>query len=229
MTSIDDSQEMTPAIPSGTVAILRDAVEGGIEVLMLRRSAHDRDTFSGMWVFPGGKVDPVDEIVGGEEWETARVAAVRETQEEAGIELPLESLVALDRWEPEVRGGPQRRFSAWVFLAPANEGTVTIDGREIHEHDWVRPGEAIARHAAGEMGIVPPTWVTLTKLAQLDSVTGALSWATSRDREDYRSRFVTIDEEQVLVWHGDELHDGVAGDLHRLWMTPGAWRYERTI
>ena len=228
MTSPETQEEITPAIPSGTVAIVRDHADGGIEVLMLRRSAHEQDTFSGMWVFPGGKVDEADKTPNEEEWETARVAAVRETHEEAGITLPVTSLIALDRWEPEVRGGPRKRFSAWIFLAPANEGAVTSDGREIHEHDWVQPSEALARHAAGEMGLVPPTWVTLTKLAAHNSVQEALSWAEAREREDYRSRFVTIENEQVLVWHGDELHDGPKSGLHRLWMTPGAWRYERT-
>jgi len=229
---VDDQtfEEITPAIPSGTVAVLRDRAGGGFEVLMLRRSAHEHDTFSGMWVFPGGKVEDEDRLENdAQEWEVARVAALRETFEEAGIALPLSSLVPVDRWEPEPRSGPRRRFSAWIFVAPANEGAVTVDGHEIREHDWVTPSEALARHAADEMGIVPPTWVTLLKLSSFSSVSEVLAWAETRTPEDYRSRITTLDDQQVIFWHGDELYDGLPGGRHRLFMEPGAWSYERNV
>jgi 8-oxo-dGTP pyrophosphatase MutT (NUDIX family) len=216
------------AIPSGTVAMLRDSADRALEVLMVRRAADARDTFSGLWVFPGGVVDDDDGAFGASELESARMAAVRETLEEAGIVLDPASLLVLDRWEPEPRPGPRRRYSAWVFLAPATEEGVSIDGSEIHDHDWVAPAKAIELHAAGEMGIAAPTWVTLHKLAAHSSVADALCWAANRASDDYRSRLVTIDDELVLLWHGDELRDGAAGARHRLWMTPGDWRYERS-
>ena len=222
-----DAGEGPPqAIPSGTVAVLRDGIEG-LEVLMLKRAASERDVFSGLWVFPGGKVEEVDQRGGGEQ-EVARRAAQRETLEEAGLDLALESLRVLDRWEPEARPGTQRRFSAWIFLAPADEAAVSIDGEEIHEHEWVRPSEAIRRHAAEEMGISPPTWVTLHKLSPHSTVADALNWAASRTQDNHLSRILEVDGETLLVWAGDELHDGTAGGRHRLWMVPGAWRYERS-
>src|SRR2546422_676465 len=58
---------MTEPIPAATVVLTRDAVEG-IEVLMLRRNS--RGAFGGMWVFPGGQVDPDD--AAGEGVSTAR-------------------------------------------------------------------------------------------------------------------------------------------------------------
>ena len=225
MSGAAQDEEMVPAIPSGTVAILRDGPEG-LEVLMLRRAAHERDVFSGLWVFPGGKVEAEDQQSGGER-EVARRAARRETQEEAGLELPLESLVVLDRWEPEARPGMQRRFSAWIFLAPASEAAGSIDGQEIHEHDWVRPAEAIRRHAAAEMGISPPTWVTLHKLADHASAAAALSWAADRQPDNFLSRILEVEGGPLIVWRGDELNEGPPGGRHRLWMQPGAWRYER--
>jgi 8-oxo-dGTP pyrophosphatase MutT (NUDIX family) len=221
------NEEGTIAIPSGTVAVIRDGQGGGIEVLMLRRSSHERDTFSGMWVFPGGKVDDADRRESAEEQEAARIAAVRETLEEADLHLSLDSLHAIDRWEPEREDGQPRRFSAWIFLAPAGEGAVTVDGIEIHEHDWVSPADALARHAADEMGIVPPTWVTLHKLLEHESVDEAMAWVRARQPEDYRTRMITLEETLVLLWHGDELLDGAEGDRHRLFMIEGAWRYER--
>ncbi|MEY2404778.1 MAG: hypothetical protein QOD38_2329, partial [Acidimicrobiaceae bacterium] len=69
-----------PPIPAATVVLVRDGA-GGLETLMLRRNAHG--AFGGMWVFPGGRVDPDD----GEDEIGARRAAVRETMEEASLVL----------------------------------------------------------------------------------------------------------------------------------------------
>ena len=50
-----------PIKPAATVLLIRDAVAGGIEVFMLRRT-FSAAFASGMFVFPGGKVDDVDGI-----------------------------------------------------------------------------------------------------------------------------------------------------------------------
>jgi 8-oxo-dGTP pyrophosphatase MutT (NUDIX family) len=225
-TSATDEIEI-PAIPSGTVAVIRDA-RVGLEVLMVRRAASARDTFSEMWVFPGGVVEVADDVDDHSELAMARRAAVRETEEEAGLELAADSLVALDRWEPEPRPDATRRFSAWVFVAPAPEGVVSIDGAEIQDHRWLSPAEALERHRHGEMGLVPPTWMTLTKLAEHESVASTLVWAGERRSESYLSRLSTLDDRMVLLWDGDELRGGPTSGRHRLWMSPGPWRYERT-
>ena len=47
----------TPAIPAATVVLLRD-VAGQPEVLMLHKAS--QIAFGGMWVFPGGRIDPQD-------------------------------------------------------------------------------------------------------------------------------------------------------------------------
>lgn len=50
-----------PVKPAATVLLVRDADGGGIEVFMLRR-AFGAAFASGMFVFPGGKVDDVDGV-----------------------------------------------------------------------------------------------------------------------------------------------------------------------
>lgn len=50
-----------PVKPAATVLLVRDADRGGIEVFMLRRTFNAAFA-SGMFVFPGGKVDDVDGI-----------------------------------------------------------------------------------------------------------------------------------------------------------------------
>lgn len=55
----DASLIPAPPRPAATVVLLRDAAEGGLEALLLRR--HGRSGFAAdAWVFPGGVVDAAD-------------------------------------------------------------------------------------------------------------------------------------------------------------------------
>ena len=75
------SGDDVPVRPAATVMLLRDTTDGP-EVFMLRRTT--RAVFaSGMYVYPGGKVDTAD----GEGHEGYLVAAIRECYEEAGVLL----------------------------------------------------------------------------------------------------------------------------------------------
>ena len=78
----EDDSGVAPPIPAATVVLLRDG-DAGIEVLMLKKNS--KITFGGMWVFPGGKIDAEDYPVAGDVDAAARIAAARETQEEAGL------------------------------------------------------------------------------------------------------------------------------------------------
>jgi 8-oxo-dGTP pyrophosphatase MutT (NUDIX family) len=70
-----------PVKPAATVMLLRDTADG-IEVFMLRRTTA-ASFASGMYVFPGGKVDTAD----GDGDEAFVIAAIRECYEEAGVLL----------------------------------------------------------------------------------------------------------------------------------------------
>ena len=73
-----------PIRPAATVMLLRDTA-GGLEVFMLRRT--NAAVFAGgMYVFPGGKVDPSD----GDGDEGFVVAAIRECYEECGVLLAVD-------------------------------------------------------------------------------------------------------------------------------------------
>lgn len=78
-----------PALPAATILVVRDSL-AGIEVLMVRR--HGNSSFAaGALVFPGGKVDESDHALAARCPPAAllpyRVAAIRETWEEAGVLL----------------------------------------------------------------------------------------------------------------------------------------------
>ncbi len=67
-----------PTIPAATVVLVRD--DDGLEVLMLHRVS--QVAFGGMWVFPGGRVDPEDHHADDADDEApARRAAARESVE----------------------------------------------------------------------------------------------------------------------------------------------------
>lgn len=215
--------ELPPAIPAATVVLVRDGREG-LETLMLRRNS--RGAFGGMWVFPGGRVDPDD----GEDEDGARRAAVRETAEEASLVVDPSVLVPFAHWTPPPIA--PKRFATWFFLAPAPTGVVAVDGSEIHDHRWVTPTNAMALRDAGEIELAPPTFVTLHRLSQSDDVAAALTDAARGPVEFFTTRVVKASTgELVAVWHGDAAYGGddldAEGARHRLAMIDGAWAYRR--
>lgn len=220
----ESSADEIPLVAAATVLLLRDA-EAGLEVLTLRRNS--KIAFGGMWVFPGGRVD-ADELDLADELGSARRAAARETTEEAGLVVPEEQMVAWSHWQPPSSSamnqkGPLRRFSTWFFAAHAPEGAVVIDDGEITEHAWTTPQAALARHAAGEIEIVPPTWITLTELAAHGEAAAALDWAGSRSARLFHTRPIAK-KPMTLAWEGDEAYDGTEhGGRNRLEMHADGW------
>jgi 8-oxo-dGTP pyrophosphatase MutT (NUDIX family) len=227
-------------IPSATVVPLRDRAPDGdgqrLEVLMVRRS--ETIAYGGMWAFPGGRVDPgdldPDRASGdGSVLAAARRAAVREAAEEIGLAFPPDSLVPLSHWTGGSTSGRRRLFAAWYFLAPAPDGAVVLDGRELLDHRWISPGAALAARERGEIEVVAPTWMTLRTLATAGSVADALALAAGREPVVYVSRMTVLDDDRrIVLWDGDagyETHDpGVPGARHRLTMDAAGWRFERT-
>jgi len=223
-----------PAIPAATVVLLRDG-QRGLETLMLRRNANLAFA-GGMWVWPGGRLDP-DDYPGGEPdddpavlQDSARRAAVREAREEADLAVDPDSLVWFSHWTPPPIS--PKRFATWFFAAPAPAGAVHIDGGEIHGHAWMTPAEAMARRNALEIALSPPTWITLEHLAVFDSTDQALGALAARSPEWFATRFATLEGGAVALYDGDAGYEDEdpdrPGARHRLWMVGDTWRYERS-
>ncbi len=221
--------EMAEAVPAATVVLLRDAPEAGLETLMVRRSSK-LEFAGGMWVFPGGRIDPGDIPPDGDVIEAARRAAVREAHEEADLVVDADALVPFAHWVPPPVTA--KRFATWFFMGPAPEGAVTVDMGEIHDHRWIQPAEAIARRDAEEIELAPPTWVTLHRLAGYPDVAAAVADARARDPEFFETHIARVEGGVAALWEGDAGYDSGDGDVpgrrHRLWMLPTGWRYERT-
>lgn len=224
-----EQEEVPEAVEAATVVLVRDGA-GGIEALLLRRNS--RLGFAGgAWVFPGGRVDEGDRHPGEDVVDAARRAAVREAAEEAGLVVDASALVPFSHWTPPMV--KIKRFSTWFFLAEAPANKVEIDGGEIVEHLWVTPTEAFGRHAAGEVELLPPTWVTLELVSRHDTVADLLAHAVDRPIDVHVTKFVTDEDgHTVSLWAGDAGYESadpsIPGPRNRLHMTDGAWRYERT-
>jgi 8-oxo-dGTP pyrophosphatase MutT (NUDIX family) len=224
------------AQPAATVVLLRDTVDG-LEVLLLQRDS-ELAFANGMWVFPGGRVDPDDFPPGvspedpGALLDAAMNAAVREAGEEAGLAVDRDGLVQFAHWTTPP--GQRRRFSTWFFLASAPSGSIVIDDGEIRDHHWARPPDALASHGSGTIALMPPTWVTLHWLAPMGGVEEALGRAREREPDILVPRPERIEGGIASLWEGDAGYvDGDVdrpGPRHRLVMPRvGPWRLERDL
>ena len=129
MASNQPEQQLTAPLPASTVVLVRPGPCGQAEVFMNRRP-QEMDTYAGIFVFPGGRVEPNDwtesmiKLTRGLAAEEARivlesrmeaeiclghwVAAVREVFEEAGIHF------FVDAARPDADGGKiARRLAPW--------------------------------------------------------------------------------------------------------------------
>jgi 8-oxo-dGTP pyrophosphatase MutT (NUDIX family) len=187
-----------PAVPrpAATVILLRRGgkhVERGLQVLLVRRNPEAR-FMPGVWVFPGGAVDPSD----GDGEAAHRAAAVRELAEEAGIELPADELVAYSRWiTPKV---VPIRFDTRFYLAlspphspPRPDGSETVDAA------WFEPQAALDAHHAGELPLVFPTIKHLESLTGFANAAEALETARRREVKPVEPEVIGEGDERRIV------------------------------
>lgn len=231
------SSEMGPeAVAAATVILVRESADHGAEaeILMLQRDS--RLSFAGgLWVFPGGRVDPEDydpaRPVGAEgALDIAeRNAAAREAAEEAGLVIDPADLVRFSHWTPPPQAN--KRFSTAFFVAAAPAGAVVIDDGEIRAHQWVTARNALAAHDRGEIELAPPTFITLTYLSTHDTAEQLLASMHLHVVEAFATQVAEVEGHVVALYHGDVGYgDGdpaADGPRHRLWLDPAGWRYER--
>jgi 8-oxo-dGTP pyrophosphatase MutT (NUDIX family) len=193
----------TPSEPraAASVVLLRRGgkhAERELEVLLLKRSEQAK-FMPGVWVFPGGAVDPAD----GAEEAGHRACALRELAEEAAIELGAEEeLVLFSRWiTPEVIS---TRYDAWFFLALAPAHTPPRpDGVETTDAAWFKPAAALEAHEKGEIALAFPTVAQLRSLAEFRTSEDALSAYRGRAVEPILPKVIGTREDHRVVLPGD--------------------------
>ena len=200
--------------------------EGRIEVLMLRRNRQLK-AFAGAWVFPGGRVDDTDAL-GEDEISRAKAAAIRETHEEAGLNISRASMETLSCWIPPVQ--EKRRFSTWFFVVRAPEAPVKIDHGEIHDFRWVCPKEFLAQIPSPDIMIMPPTYVSLYYLTQHSTIKSVMESLAQEEAEIFETRFKKTEAGFVTFWEGDASYDSedmtALGPRRRLVCGRQEWEYQ---
>jgi len=193
----------TPAEPrpAASVVLLRRGgkhQDRALEVLLLKR-AETAKFMPGVWVFPGGAVDPED----GANDAGFRACAVRELEEEAGIALAAEEeLVLFSRWiTPEV---VSRRFDAWFFLAlaPAHMRPKP-DGFETVDAGWFEPAQALKAQGAGELALAFPTVKQLESLLPFRTSDDAIEAHRGHPVEPILPKVIGTPEDNRVVLPGD--------------------------
>lgn len=107
-----ESDPLPDAIPAATLVVFRQTGKAAPELLMVER-AKAMVFAGGAMVFPGGRIDPADVLLaqtmeGDPEEVAARIAAVRETLEEAGLPIgltPMPDAEALARMRRSLHAG----------------------------------------------------------------------------------------------------------------------------
>ncbi|MBQ1072283.1 NUDIX domain-containing protein [Micromonospora sp. C31] len=124
--------------------------------------------------------------VSGDDWEADRVALEQrrggfaDLLARRGLTLRSDLLLPWSRWiTPEFE---PRRFDTYFFVAllPAGQRTRDVSGEADHTV-WVRPADALARAAAGELTMLPPTLVSLAQVAAGGDLAGVARAAATRD------------------------------------------------
>lgn len=204
-------------IPAATLIVMREREGGAPELLIVERSAAMRFA-GGALVFPGGRVDPGDHALaalhaGDADDLAARIAAIRETIEEAGLAigvsglpgnaraelyagtpvgevlaghaLDLDALVPFARWLPP--GDVSHKvFDTRFYLARLPEGAgdaATVDGNENVRLFWASARAVLDAADAGTARIIYPTRRNLERLAQYASFAEAVADARAHPIE----------------------------------------------
>lgn len=217
---------MSEPLPSGTVVVLRD--EPRFEFLLLQRRS--RPPRPGAWVFPGGKVEAGDRRPGDSDAVDARRAAVREAAEESGLALETDALCEIARWITPKIG--EKRFDTWFFAtAIPGDAEIRVDGEEIAHHRWLTPDDALAEHHARSLRLAPPTFITVSWLAEFGNAADALRELPERLPPPIHPHIHRVGDGACMLYPGDAGYENgeldAPGARHRLWAQGEPWRYER--
>jgi 8-oxo-dGTP pyrophosphatase MutT (NUDIX family) len=208
-----EAMSVPPTVPAATLVLFRDGPDGP-EHLFVQR-AQTMAFAGGAIVFPGGRVDPGDLELADRfahldrDDAAARIAAIRETVEEAGLlvgldgnvtqlrahlltgstlgdlidrhdlRLDLDALVPFARWSPKLH--QTRNFDTRFYLArvDADHAEASVDETENTHLFWARPADVLLRAAAGEVTVIFPTARNLERLALFAAFEDAVAHAAA--------------------------------------------------
>ncbi|GAA1511234.1 NUDIX hydrolase [Nocardioides humi] len=145
-----------------------------------------RETFEESGVLLAGtSADSVVADTTGDDWEADRLAleshelSMTDFLDRRGLVLRTDLLGIWSGWLTPVF--EPKRFRTWFFVARLPEGQITRDvSTESVEVTWIGAAEAADRADRGELGMLPPTYLTCLEVGTLGDVDAVM--AASRDR-----------------------------------------------
>jgi 8-oxo-dGTP pyrophosphatase MutT (NUDIX family) len=162
-----------------------------------------RETFEESGVLLAGTADSVVADTTGDGWEAERVAleardlSLTDFLDRRGLVLRSDLLGAWSGWLTPVF--EPRRYRTWFFVAALPEGQVTRDvSPESSSVAWLPALDAVAKAEAGEILLLPPTYLTLLDVGQHGSPGEVLAESRSRRVEMFTPEVVADGDEFVL-------------------------------
>jgi 8-oxo-dGTP pyrophosphatase MutT (NUDIX family) len=186
------------AIPAATLIVMREREDGPPLLLMVERP-RTMSFAAGAMVFPGGRIEPEDRLGTDSLEQAGRRAAIRETEEETGLEVPLESLIPFARWRPDfVR---HKRFDTFFFLAPCPPGPGELRPQpgECERAEWLSAEDVLEQIRRGEASAIFPTVRNLERLAQFASFADARDHALAHPVETITPWIEEVEGERWLT------------------------------
>jgi 8-oxo-dGTP pyrophosphatase MutT (NUDIX family) len=212
---------------AASVIIATETRDGRYEVCMVKRSINSR-LFPGQYVFPGGSLDPSDEVAGhfdtlsGDNSNALKACAIREVFEESGISLSDHSndgstdLIPMCTWitpielASTIKGGFENTF----FFAKVHRDVKASggpDGVETNEVVWISPGSDVYINTIMRLLPMPQLYI-MTELSNCPRVDQLEDYVRTLHRGIFRYPFqpfkIPINQQEfAYVLPGDQSHD----------------------
>ena len=118
--------------------------------------------------------------------------------DEEGLVLAADPMHYISHWiTPELA---PRRYDTRFFITAAPPGQVAShDDGETIATIWVRPAEALAREAAGDIELLPPTIANLRSIEAFGSTGEVMAWASGVTDVPTVLPIVLIEDGHVLI------------------------------
>ena len=212
---------------AASVIIATETSDGRYEVCMVKRSGNSR-LFPGQYVFPGGSLDPSDEVAGhfdtlsGEYSNALRACAIREVFEESGISLSdnlnegSQGLIPMCTWITPIelastaKGGFENTFF-FVKVHRDVKASARPDGVETSEVVWISPGSDVYKNTIMHLLPMPQLYI-MTELSNCPREDQLEEYVRTLHRGLFRYPFqpfkIPINQHEfAYVLPGDRSHD----------------------
>jgi len=198
----DDDAAVGWAGPSASIWAERLGVDESMARALVCAAVRETFEESGV-LLAGPSADSVVSDTTGADWEADRVGlesrelSMTDFLERRGLALRSDLLGAWAGWLTPVF--EPRRFRTWFFVAALPEGQVTRDvSSESAAVTWLPALEAVGKVEAGEIMMLPPTYLTSLEVGQYADPAAVLSAASSRRVTMFMPQVLESGEEFVL-------------------------------